>query len=107
VWLNIEMVFGWLFAVELVAKVLAFGAVNYWRKGPNRFDCLVTIGVVITQVGAASTLLQEALSTGRPLLPLPDLTACRNGRQRASQLFRARQRSGAGLLGCREQRHKM
>jgi hypothetical protein len=75
VWLNIEMVFGWLFAVELVAKVLTFGAVNYWRKGPNRFDCLVTIGAVVTQVGVACAIVQEALSMGKPLLLLPDFTA--------------------------------
>ncbi|GAQ81992.1 hypothetical protein KFL_000970180 [Klebsormidium nitens] len=57
VWLNIEMAFGWLFLVELAAKLLAHGTANYWRKGSNRFDMLVTLGVVATQLLILSDVL--------------------------------------------------
>lgn len=54
VWLNIEMAFGWLFLGELIAKLITYGNAVYWRKASNRFDMLVTLGVVITQVRAAT-----------------------------------------------------
>lgn len=49
-WLKIEMLFGLLYLAELLVKVMAEGARHYWRSAANKFDCLVTMGIVITQV---------------------------------------------------------
>lgn len=49
-WLRIEMGFGLLYLAEMLAKIMAEGARHYWRTAANKFDCLVTLGIVVTQV---------------------------------------------------------
>ncbi|KAL3701109.1 hypothetical protein R1sor_019131 [Riccia sorocarpa] len=46
-WQEVELVFGWLYLVELALKVLACGFRNYWRSMQNRFDFFVTWIIVI------------------------------------------------------------
>lgn len=33
---------GWIYVLEVILKVYAFGFVNYWRDGQNRFDFVIT-----------------------------------------------------------------
>ncbi|KAL2650542.1 hypothetical protein R1flu_018670 [Riccia fluitans] len=46
-WQEIELVFGWIYLIELALKVLVYGFSNYWRSGQNRFDFFVTWIIVI------------------------------------------------------------
>ena len=34
---------GWLYVVEMVLKIYAYGFENYWRDGQNRFDFIITL----------------------------------------------------------------
>ncbi|KAL3701106.1 hypothetical protein R1sor_019128 [Riccia sorocarpa] len=52
-WQEVELVFGWLYLVELALKVLVYGFSNYWRSGLNRFDFFVTWIIVIGETLAA------------------------------------------------------
>ncbi|XP_048232249.1 two pore calcium channel protein 1A isoform X2 [Ricinus communis] len=45
-WQRIEFVFGWIYFLEMALKIYAFGFVNYWRHGRNRFDFLITWVIV-------------------------------------------------------------
>lgn len=51
--MRIEMGFGLLYIAEMLAKIMAEGARHYWRTAANKFDCLVTLGIVVTQVTPA------------------------------------------------------
>ncbi|GAQ77572.1 calcium channel-related [Klebsormidium nitens] len=57
-WLRIEMGFGLLYLAEMLAKIMAEGARHYWRTAANKFDCLVTLGIVVTQVLIVAGLVQ-------------------------------------------------
>jgi two pore calcium channel protein len=46
-WQMIEFGFGWLYVLEMVLKVYAYGFMNYWRDGQNRFDFVITLVIVI------------------------------------------------------------
>ncbi|KAL3509378.1 hypothetical protein ACH5RR_028779 [Cinchona calisaya] len=46
-WQKVEFVFGWLYVVEMLLKIYAYGFENYWRDGQNRFDFIVTLVIVI------------------------------------------------------------
>ncbi|KAB1209932.1 Two pore calcium channel protein 1 [Morella rubra] len=46
-WQVVEVVFGWIYVLEMALKIYAFGFENYWRDGQNRFDFLVTMIIVI------------------------------------------------------------
>lgn len=52
VWQDIEFVFGWLYVVEMLLKIYAFGFHTYWRGGLNKFDfcitCIIVIGETLT-----------------------------------------------------------
>ncbi|KAK6919569.1 Ion transport domain [Dillenia turbinata] len=60
-WQGLEFIFGWLYVLEMVLKVYAYGFMNYWRDGQNRFDFLVTwiIAAVlwIRLIGETATFL--------------------------------------------------
>ncbi|XP_011086365.1 two pore calcium channel protein 1A [Sesamum indicum] len=53
-WQKVEFVFGWLYVLEMALKVYAYGFVNYWRDGQNRFDFIITWVIVI---GETTTFL--------------------------------------------------
>jgi hypothetical protein len=40
---------GWLYVVEMVLKVVAYGFHNYWRSDQNRFDFVITVTVVVVE----------------------------------------------------------
>ncbi|KAM7495113.1 hypothetical protein LguiB_029722 [Lonicera macranthoides] len=46
-WQMVEFIFGWLYVLEMALKVYAYGFVNYWRDGQNRFDFIITWVIVI------------------------------------------------------------
>lgn len=46
-WQKVEFVFGWLYVLEMALKIYAYGFVNYWRDGQNRFDFVITWVIVI------------------------------------------------------------
>ncbi|CAI9089403.1 OLC1v1023968C1 [Oldenlandia corymbosa var. corymbosa] len=46
-WQKVEFVFGWIYVLEMLLKIYAYGPENYWRDGQNRFDCIVTLVIVI------------------------------------------------------------
>ncbi|KAH1218655.1 Two pore calcium channel protein 1 [Glycine max] len=46
-WQVVEFVFGWIYVIEMVLKIYAFGFENYWRDGQNRFDFIVTVIIAI------------------------------------------------------------
>ncbi|KAK1405337.1 Two-pore calcium channel [Heracleum sosnowskyi] len=48
-WEQLEVVFGWLYFLELVLKVYSYGFENYWRDGQNRFDFVITMVIVIIE----------------------------------------------------------
>ncbi|MCO5597029.1 hypothetical protein L7F22_051102 [Adiantum nelumboides] len=54
VWQDIEFVFGWVYVVEMLLKIYAFGFFTYWRDGLNKFDfcitCIIVIGETLTFV---------------------------------------------------------
>lgn len=54
VWQEVEFVFGWIYVLEVILKVYAYGFVNYWRDGQNRFDFVITWVIVI---GETATFL--------------------------------------------------
>ncbi|XP_047178160.1 two pore calcium channel protein 1A-like [Vigna umbellata] len=43
VWQVVEFIFGWIYVVEMLLKVYAYGFENYWRDGQNRFDFVITV----------------------------------------------------------------
>ncbi|KAI3472481.1 hypothetical protein Pfo_030869 [Paulownia fortunei] len=45
-WQKVEFVFGWIYVLEMALKVYAYGFVNYWRDGQNRFDFVITLVIV-------------------------------------------------------------
>ncbi|KAL5571175.1 hypothetical protein UlMin_020772 [Ulmus minor] len=47
VWQVVEVVFGWIYVVEMALKVYSYGFANYWRDGQNRFDFVITWIIVI------------------------------------------------------------
>ncbi|XP_062106013.1 two pore calcium channel protein 1 [Humulus lupulus] len=47
VWQELEFVFGWIYVLEMVLKVYAFGFENYWRDGQNQFDFIITVIIVV------------------------------------------------------------
>ncbi|GAB2274794.1 mitochondrial thiamine pyrophosphate transporter [Dionaea muscipula] len=47
VWQEVEFVFGWIYFVEMALKIYAYGFVNYWRDGLNRFDFIITWVIVV------------------------------------------------------------
>ncbi|KAK9089272.1 hypothetical protein Scep_028354 [Stephania cephalantha] len=47
IWQEVEFVFGWIYVLELLLKIYAYGFENYWREGQNRFDFIVTLIIVI------------------------------------------------------------
>ncbi|KAH1222591.1 Two pore calcium channel protein 1 [Glycine max] len=47
VWQMVEFVFGWVYVIEMVLKIYAYGFENYWRDGQNRFDFIVTVTIAI------------------------------------------------------------
>ncbi|XP_062152859.1 two pore calcium channel protein 1-like isoform X1 [Alnus glutinosa] len=49
VWQEVEVVFGWIYVLEMALKVYSFGFKNYWSDGQNRFDFLVTWIIVIVE----------------------------------------------------------
>lgn len=55
-WQVVEFVFGWIYVIEMVLKIYAYGFVNYWRDGQNRFDfiitCVIVVGETMTFVSA-------------------------------------------------------
>ncbi|KAI3468427.1 hypothetical protein Pfo_025090 [Paulownia fortunei] len=53
-WQKVEFVFGWIYVLEMALKVYAYGFVNYWRDGQNRFDFVITLVIVI---GETTTFL--------------------------------------------------
>ncbi|KAH6795492.1 hypothetical protein C2S51_036478 [Perilla frutescens var. frutescens] len=53
-WQRVEFVFGWIYVLEVILKVYAYGFVNYWRDGQNRFDFVITWVIVI---GETATFL--------------------------------------------------
>lgn len=52
VWQDVEFVFGWLYVVEMLLKIYAYGFSNYWRDGLNKFDftitCIIVVGETLT-----------------------------------------------------------
>ncbi|KAI5652642.1 hypothetical protein M9H77_29829 [Catharanthus roseus] len=46
-WQKVEFTFGWLYVLEMALKVYAYGFLNYWRDGQNRFDFIITWVIVI------------------------------------------------------------
>lgn len=48
---------GWIYVLEVILKVYAYGFVNYWRDGQNRFDFVITwvIGKYSNQVPSTPT----------------------------------------------------
>ncbi|CAL5403663.1 unnamed protein product [Camellia sinensis] len=54
IWQKVEFVFGWLYVIEMVLKIYAYGFENYWRDGQNRFDFIITWVIVI---GETATFL--------------------------------------------------
>lgn len=54
VWQDIEFVFGWLYVVEMLLKIYAYGFSTYWQDGLNKFDftitCIIVIGETLTFV---------------------------------------------------------
>jgi len=34
---------GWIYVVEMLLKIYAYGFENYWRDGQNRFDFIITV----------------------------------------------------------------
>ncbi|CAI9280049.1 unnamed protein product [Lactuca saligna] len=44
---KVELVFGWIYVIEMALKVYAYGFENYWRDNQNRFDFIVTWFIVI------------------------------------------------------------
>ncbi|EPS65461.1 hypothetical protein M569_09313, partial [Genlisea aurea] len=64
-WQKIEFVFGWIYVVEMALKVYAFGFLNYWRDGQNRFDFIITWVIVIGETTTfVSPSWQTLLSNG-------------------------------------------
>ncbi|XP_010689009.1 two pore calcium channel protein 1A [Beta vulgaris subsp. vulgaris] len=65
VWQVVEFVFGWIYVLEMALKIYAYGFVNYWRDGQNRFDFVITCVIV---VGETATFIspegQSFLSNG-------------------------------------------
>ncbi|GAB4859586.1 mitochondrial thiamine pyrophosphate transporter [Ancistrocladus abbreviatus] len=59
-WQEVEFVFGWIYVLEMALKVYAYGFVNYWRDGQNRFDFIITLVIVI---GETVTLASPSGST--------------------------------------------
>lgn len=53
-WQDIEFVFGWLYVVEMLLKIYAYGFRTYWQDGLNKFDfmitCIIVIGETLTFV---------------------------------------------------------
>ncbi|KAH7288344.1 hypothetical protein KP509_31G023000 [Ceratopteris richardii] len=47
VWQDIEFTFGWIYVVEMLLKIYAYGFFNYWREGLNKFDFCITIIIVV------------------------------------------------------------
>lgn len=64
-WQVVEFVFGWIYVLEMGLKIYAYGFMNYWRDGQNRFDFVITCVIV---VGETATLVspegQSFLSNG-------------------------------------------
>ncbi|KAL9158963.1 hypothetical protein ABFS82_08G103400 [Erythranthe guttata] len=59
-WQKVEFVFGWIYVLEMALKVYAYGFVNYWRDGQNRFDFVITWVIVI---GETATFLSPSGQT--------------------------------------------
>ncbi|GMH12091.1 hypothetical protein Nepgr_013932 [Nepenthes gracilis] len=65
VWQEVEFVFGWIYVLEMALKVYAYGFVNYWRDGQNRFDFIITWVIVVGETATfASPNESSFLSNG-------------------------------------------
>ncbi|KAB5530091.1 hypothetical protein DKX38_020172 [Salix brachista] len=64
VWQKLEFVFGWIYVVEMALKIYACGFENYWRDGQNRFDCLITLVIVIGETVTLASPNGTFLSNG-------------------------------------------
>ncbi|KAJ6693267.1 hypothetical protein OIU85_004071 [Salix viminalis] len=64
VWQKLEFVFGWIYVVEMALKIYACGFENYWRDGQNRFDCLITLVIVIGETVTFASPNGTFLSNG-------------------------------------------
>lgn len=64
-WQVVEFVFGWIYVIEMALKIYAYGFVNYWRDGQNRFDFIITCVIVVGETATfASAGKQSFLSNG-------------------------------------------
>ncbi|WOG98746.1 hypothetical protein DCAR_0418091 [Daucus carota subsp. sativus] len=55
-WEQLEVVFGWLYFLELLLKLYTHGFENYWRDGQNRFDFVITMVIVIIETATFLSL---------------------------------------------------
>ncbi|KAF0689988.1 Aste57867_18632 [Aphanomyces stellatus] len=51
-WERVELVFSVVYLVELLLKVVVHGMTKYWRSMKNRFDCVITLGILAVDVYA-------------------------------------------------------
>uniref|UniRef100_A0A3B5A7Q8 Ion transport domain-containing protein n=1 Tax=Stegastes partitus TaxID=144197 RepID=A0A3B5A7Q8_9TELE len=58
---NLNIVFTSLFSMECVLKIIAFGALNYFKDAWNIFDCVTVLGsitdILVTELGVSSRIL--------------------------------------------------
>lgn len=46
-WQDVEFIFGWLYVVEMLLKIYAYGFAGYWQDGLNKFDFVITWIIVV------------------------------------------------------------
>ncbi|XP_062217754.1 two pore calcium channel protein 1 isoform X2 [Phragmites australis] len=47
VWQEVELVFGWIYVVEMALKIFSLGFGTYWMEGQNKFDFAITWTIFI------------------------------------------------------------
>ncbi|CAM9172126.1 unnamed protein product [Ectocarpus fasciculatus] len=59
---GLNSLLGWLYVVEMTLKILVFGWNGYWSKNRNRFDGVITLGGVLTELLLKTTTISTTLN---------------------------------------------
>eukprot|EP00903_Cladosiphon_okamuranus_P012927 g12070.t1 len=59
---GLNSILGWLYILEMTLKILVFGWKGYWSKNRNRFDGVITLGGILTEVLLNTTTISSTLN---------------------------------------------
>ncbi|CAM9538707.1 unnamed protein product [Ectocarpus sp. 12 AP-2014] len=59
---GLNSLLGWVYVVEMTLKILVYGWNGYWSKNRNRFDGVITLGGVFTELLLKTTTISTTLN---------------------------------------------